>query len=1513
MINTIKMKRAEGLLSRIMRFLAGYTNTMAVSRLLSFALACVFSLGILFSLNHCSDSASPDPPGTKPSDPPGDDHGNDRDSATPITNDAAVIGNIETGDDEDYFSIRVTERGILRASTIGVTDTTGAIYDSAGEQLASHDDIDVDEDNKNFDVSYRVAAGVYYVRVSSFETNTGKYRLTVTFTPDGADDHFNTPAHATPVTSGMQVAGNIETGDDQDYFSIEVPGAGTIQAITTGMTDTIGYLYNNAGDELAMNDNGDTDMNFDIVYNVVTAGTYYVRVMSVGSVTGMYRLTVTFTLGGIDDHGNDRNSATPIDIGTMVAGDIETSEDDDYFSIEVPGAGTLTAMSTGMTDTLGYLYDSDGNELASDISTGNFNISSYKTTGTGTYYIRVRGFGGDDGEYGLIVTFIPDDHGNTQAHATPVTSGTAVAGNIETGDDQDYFSIAVSGAGTITASTTGSTDTMGILYNRAGNELARDDDSVTNTNFDISHYVTAAGTYYVRVISKGTGTGMYSLTVTFIPDDHSNVRASATPATSGTTITGNIETGDDQDYFSIAVSGAGTITAITTGSTDTVGHLYNNRGTQLATDDNGGTGSNFNISSSITAAGTYYLRVTSKDTGTGMYDLTVTFIPDDHGNDIARATRVMSGTQVAGNIETGDDQDYFSIAVNEAGTITTTTTGSTDTIGHLYSSSGTQLATDDDGGTGSNFNISSSITAAGTYYVRVASKGTGTGMYRLTVTFTPAPPPSDVTFMYPELNYSLCGGSIQITPTLTTDIDLARISVAISPDLPSGIQISSATGEISGTYSGYHSQSYVVKVLLDSVEETQTNLNLKINAVDQISYPQEAYQFTTDAAITVPITIDPSHPGVAFSVSPALPSGLSLNSSTGQITGRLSSELGNQDHLVQVVSDGCQHQIPLTFCANEDGNCPPRFLSSRKIHYADVADAVFPTDATVDEIIKDDKKSAGDHLESRYIGIEVKSFVDDNADPFTITIVSQTNNNSHPRRTSNPYSYKYRERSIDSAGANKVRKLYFFDGTLTAPSSSKSLTNIQLHRFHKFTTDTLTLRATDGNGRSTEGTIEIRRSPKLKDCTGLTGKELNECTWLSEILPSGWENNTLTDAVKNKLPNLTQDKDNYRLVFAEEFNGDGDSDHHGLDRSKWRLQGWAGWENNPDANRDDCFFQIEGGTLQMSWLYNHCVDKVVALHTLGILEYKYGYLEIKFKLPVNKADYSYYTNYAGVLWGRYANKYYHTTPVVVVDSIEKYLKYEVVEWDLYEYVAEAGSDHRRHSLFGHWYYINANDYSNFHIPTMQLDRTGALCYINYTLETETDAEVIAPYAKSERVFLEGCNSALATTKEEAPMRDKFITLTRGWEWTPKGYRTFSHYESDNANDKAKYPDLFSDGLKTSSWQMYWFKYTPYTSKTGFTRSTTATNIHLSRAAPNLTNRDTEDQLVEIGVMHQPGVLELVVWGRNNADPPANTIHPHVFHIDYVRLYKPVDNYKDVAPSYKWAPTLDERCTDTSMC
>jgi hypothetical protein len=104
---------------------------------------------------------------------------------------------------------------------------------------------------------------------------------------------------------------------------------------------------------------------------------------------------------------------------------------------------------------------------------------------------------------------------------------------------------------------------------------------------------------------------------------------------------------------------------------------------------------------------------------------------DDHGNTTGTATVVGQSSTTAGNIETAGDVDYFRINVTSAGSLVVNTTGSTDTLGGLLNSAGVELATDDDGGTGTNFQITYSVTA-GTYYVRVNDYyPDGTGLYQL--------------------------------------------------------------------------------------------------------------------------------------------------------------------------------------------------------------------------------------------------------------------------------------------------------------------------------------------------------------------------------------------------------------------------------------------------------------------------------------------------------------------------------------------------------------------------------------------------------------------------------------------------------------------------------------------------------------------------------------------------------------------------------------------------------------
>ncbi|MBU26328.1 MAG: hypothetical protein CMD99_09925 [Gammaproteobacteria bacterium] len=102
---------------------------------------------------------------------------------------------------------------------------------------------------------------------------------------------------------------------------------------------------------------------------------------------------------------------------------------------------------------------------------------------------------------------------------------------------------------------------------------------------------------------------------------------------------------------------------------------------------------------------------------------------DDHGNDINTATLVSPNSTTPGNLLIADDLDYFQIDVPENGMIQISTTGNIDTYGSLLDASGATLATNDDGGLGSNFSIDQLI-SAGTYYVEVRPYLSGTGLYQ---------------------------------------------------------------------------------------------------------------------------------------------------------------------------------------------------------------------------------------------------------------------------------------------------------------------------------------------------------------------------------------------------------------------------------------------------------------------------------------------------------------------------------------------------------------------------------------------------------------------------------------------------------------------------------------------------------------------------------------------------------------------------------------------------------------
>ena len=115
----------------------------------------------------------------------------------------------------------------------------------------------------------------------------------------------------------------------------------------------------------------------------------------------------------------------------------------------------------------------------------------------------------------LLILPYPMDHGETRSTATTVELNHSIPGNLETVGDIDYFRFSINSIGTITAFTTGDTDTLGTLQNNSGNVITTNDDSGSGENFLITRVINP-GTYYIAVSNLSyEETGNYTFYVDF--------------------------------------------------------------------------------------------------------------------------------------------------------------------------------------------------------------------------------------------------------------------------------------------------------------------------------------------------------------------------------------------------------------------------------------------------------------------------------------------------------------------------------------------------------------------------------------------------------------------------------------------------------------------------------------------------------------------------------------------------------------------------------------------------------------------------------------------------------------------------------------------------------------------------------------------------------------------------------------------------------------------------------------
>jgi hypothetical protein len=159
----------------------------------------------------------------------------------------------------------------------------------------------------------------------------------------------------------------------------------------------------------------------------------------------------------------------------------------------------------------------------------------------------------------------------------------------------------------------------------------------------------------------------------------------------------------------------------------------------------------------------------------------------------------------------------------------------------------------------------------------------------LTVTSTPFDVASGVTATLQIAAVQLTGNHA-VTPftPVTSSGGVAPLTYSISPGLPGGLSFNPATGAITGTPTSASARAtYTVTVTDTNGATASAGFSLTVNAAVTATQaiPSEVLTFNQPSVPFTPVTGSGGTPPLSYSISPALPAGLSYSTATGSITG----------------------------------------------------------------------------------------------------------------------------------------------------------------------------------------------------------------------------------------------------------------------------------------------------------------------------------------------------------------------------------------------------------------------------------------------------------------------------------------------------------------------------------------------------------------------------------------------------------------------------------------------------
>ena len=578
--------------------------------------------------------------------------------------------------------------------------------------------------------------------------------------------------------------------------------------------------------------------------------------------------------------------------------------------------------------------------LALDASTGAISGTPTAITASGTYTVTAGNSGGSDtATITIVVNDVAPSSLTYSPNAFTLTKGTAMTTVIPTSSGGPVTSWSVSpslpsglsldastGAisGTPTAITASAAYTV-TATNTGGSDTA-------TLTIEVNDVAPSSITYNPTSFTLTKGTAMTTVTPT----------ASGGPVTAWS-VSPSLPAGLSLDTSTGAISG--TPTAVTTSATYTV-TASNTGGSDTATltievNDVAPSSITYNPTSFTLTKGTAMTTVTPTASGGPVTAWSVSpSLPA--GLSLDTSTGAISGTPTAVTTSAtytvtasntgGSDTATLTIEVNDVApssitynptsftltkgtamtTVTPTASGGPVTAWSVSPSLPAGLSLDTS--TGAISGTPTAVTTSATYTVTASNTG-GSDTATLTIEVNDVAPSS---ITYNPTSFTLTKGTAMTTVTPTTSGG-AIVSWSVSPSLPAGLSLDTSTGAISGTPTDITaSATYTVTATNTGGSDTAT-LTIEVNDVapSSVTYSQSSFTLTKGTAMTTTTPTTSGGPVTSWSVSPSLPAGLSLDATTGAISGTPTAVTSSASYTVTASNTGGSDSTVLTITVND--------------------------------------------------------------------------------------------------------------------------------------------------------------------------------------------------------------------------------------------------------------------------------------------------------------------------------------------------------------------------------------------------------------------------------------------------------------------------------------------------------------------------------------------------------------------------------------------------------------------